>query len=223
MLAALAACGGHTTDIQANLKLADRSDLELSRLISAAGGADMFGAQARVDELSFGSTDPCPAIAIAGGQVTITGGCTTTDGTAIGGSATLTNPAGWDAVTYDYNADSVYQLEQLSFDAITYDGVVRISDGSTTYDADLTVDDGTAALRSDLYYSCDRGSQTCSLEGSGLLLVGAGGVHVSGSVVVGGTPHASFTLQGVDRMTVAITQGCVAWQISGSDRQQVCQ
>ncbi len=223
VLGALAACGGHTTDIQANLRIADRSDVELSRLIAASGGADMFGAQARIDELSFGTTDPCPAIAIARNQVTVTGGCTTADGVAIAGSATVTNPAGWDAVTYDYNSDSVYQFDQLAFGTMTYDGVVRISDGSTTYDADITVDDGTTALRSDLYYSCDRGSLTCSLDGSGLELVGAGGVHVSGSVVVGGTPHSSFTLQGVDRMTVSITQGCVAWQISGSDRQQVCQ
>lgn len=225
---ALAACsGGHSTDIKTTLKLADRSDAELSRLVSAAGGADMFGAQAQVDSLSFGNGDPCPAISVAGNTVTLTGGCTTSDGVAIDGTASITNPIGWDQVVYNYSADTLYQFSQLSFTqqgfTTSYDGSVRVSDSSTVFEADITADQLGVAVRSDVYYECDRGSLTCTLDGSGLELVGAGGVHLSGSVAVGGAPHASYTLQGIDRMTVSVTQGCVAWQISGSDRVQVCQ
>jgi hypothetical protein len=226
VLGALAACGGHSTDIQATLRLADRSDAEIARLVNAAGGTDMFGAQAQVESLSSGD-DPCPALAIAGDQLLITGGCTTQDGVQIDGSATVTNPFAVDAITYNYQADTVYQLDQLSFTqqgfAQVYDGVVRVADSSTTYEADVTVEQQGIAVRSDLFYQCDRGSLTCSLDGSGLELVGAGGVHVSGSAKVGSPPSASFTLHGADTMTITVSQGCVAWQIAGSDRQQVCQ
>lgn len=225
---ALAACsGGHTTDIKTSLKLADRSDAELARLVSASGGADMFGAQAQVDSLSFANGDPCPVVAVAGNTVNLTGGCTTRDGIAIDGAASITNPFAWDQVLYNYQADTTYHFTQLSFTqqgfTTTYDGFVRVSDSSTVYDADITTDQQGIAVRSDVYYECDRGSLTCTLDGSGLELVGAGGVHLSGSVAVGGTPHASYTLQGLDKMTVSVTQGCVAWQITGSDRVQVCQ
>ncbi len=224
---ALAACGGgHTTDIQPTLRIADRSDAEIARLIAAASGGEMFSAQSQVDALSL-STDPCPAIAASGDVVTLSGGCTTQDGVAIGGSATITNPTVWAQVTYREGTDTLYQLDQLSFTqhgvAQTYDGSVRITDGLATYEADITVDEQGEALRSDLLYRCDRTNQSCDLGGSGLELVGAGGVQLSGSVEVGTATRASLTLHGVDTLAVTIAQGCVSWQIDGTDRQQLCQ
>lgn len=219
-VAAVAACGGHVTDIQPTLQLADRSDAELARLIAAAHGGDVFAAQAQLDALS-GSTDPCPAIAIAGGRIEITGGCTTRGGDAIAGSATVMNPQIWDAVAYDFESDTVYRFDRLALGQVTYDGYVRISDGATTYDADLTVGQYGVAVRSDLFYACDHTSPTCSLDGSGLELVGAGGVHVSGSITAR-RGQASFTLRGLDTLTATLTGDCTAWQISGSDRQQAC-
>src|SRR6185503_3808432 len=63
---ALTACGGGGgTDIDATLVFAERSDAEIARLISAAGGSDLFGAQAQVSQFA-NETDPCPAVAISG-------------------------------------------------------------------------------------------------------------------------------------------------------------
>jgi len=224
---ALAACGGGpSTDIQPTLRIADRSDAEIARLISAAGGGEMFSAQSQVDALSL-STDPCPAITVEGDVVTASGGCTTKDGVAITGAVTITNPAVWSQVTYRDGADTLYQLDQLSVtqngDAQTFDGSVRITDALATYEADITVEQQGESLRSDLLYRCDRTNQICDLDGSGLELVGAGGVQVSGSVQVGAMAHASFTLHGVDTLDVTIASGCVTWQIGGTNRQQLCQ
>jgi hypothetical protein len=78
--------------------------------------------------------------------------------------------------------------------------------------------------RSDIHYECDRSSNSCDLSGSGIELVGVGGALVGGSVsVAGGATSSSFTLRGVDTLTAHITQGCVEWQISGSDRMKACQ
>jgi len=226
VVVALAACGGRATDIQPTLRIADRSDAEIARLIGAAGGGEMFSAQSQVDALSL-STDKCPLIAVDGDVVTVTGGCVTNDGVTIAGTATITNPAVWAQVTYRDGADTLYELDQLAFTqqgaTQTYDGSVRITDGLATYVADLTVASGGEELRSDLLYRCDRNNQSCGLDGSGLELVGAGGVQLSGSVQVGAMAHASFTLHGVDTLSVTIGGGCVMWQIGGTDRQQLCQ
>src|SRR5262245_21578157 len=87
----LGACGDGEeshTDVEPTLEFATLSDAEIGRLISAAGGGDMFSAQAQVDQ--FGDTfmaDPCPNIAVEGSSATVTGGCTTLDGLEISGSA----------------------------------------------------------------------------------------------------------------------------------------
>ncbi len=231
VLIGLAACGSdHTTNIKPTLKLADQTDATLARLIAAAGGTDMFAAEAEVDQFSFAS-DPCPALAVSGNTVTLTGGCTTADGVAVDGTATVTNPPGWEQVTYNYNADTTFDLAGLTLTqqgyAQSFDGMVRISDSDLVQEADITVDQLGTAVRSDIYLKCSRDSTTsasCELEGSGLELVGVGGVTVSGTVTATTSgSSASFTIHGVDTMTVSITQGCVAWQIAGSDRQQVCQ
>jgi hypothetical protein len=96
----LGACGGGgSTDIESSLVFADRTDAEILRLINAAAGTDMFFAEAQINQ--FGDTfdaDPCPAVTVEGNVATVTGGCTTSDGTRIDGSAIVTNPLGWDQI-----------------------------------------------------------------------------------------------------------------------------
>ena len=99
-LFAIAGCGkGGSTDVQPTLVFADRSDVEIARLVNAASASEGFQAEGEIFQFSPDPTttpDPCPAIAEdpTANQVTITGGCTTKDGTTIDGSAVITNPQG---------------------------------------------------------------------------------------------------------------------------------
>ncbi len=226
-LALLGACGGGgSTNVKPTLRFADRSDSEIAALINAAGGTAMFSAEAQLDQFA-GTTDPCPAIAVAGSTVTLTGGCTTADGVMFGGSARVTNSPSWDQITYDPGSDTEYELDAVSFTqnglATSYDGRVTISGNFTTYDADVTSNLLGIDTRSDLHYECDRSSQSCDLSGSGIELIGVGGALVGGSVTIaGGATSSSFTLRGADTLSAHITQGCVAWSISGTQRAHVC-
>ncbi len=217
--------GGGSTNVKPTLKFADRSDAELSQLISAAGGTDMFMAQSEVDQFAGGS-DACPAVAVSGDTITLTGGCTTADGVAVAGSAVLTNPVAWDQITYNYTAPSEYQLMAFSLtqasQTMTFDGRVTISSNFTVYDADITSSVLGTSIRSDIHYECDQGSQTCDLSGSGIELVGVGGALVSGSIKVGQSASASYTLRGVDTLKATVTQGCVAYTISDSTSAKTC-
>ncbi len=226
MLLVGACGGGGSTNVKPTLRFADRSDSEIAALINAAGGTAMFSAQAQLDQFA-GTTDPCPAIAVAGSTVTLTGGCTTADGVMFGGTARVTNSPAWDQITYDPGSDSEYELDAVTFTqsglATSYDGRVTISGNFTTYDADVTSNLLGIDTRSDLHYECDRGSQSCDLSGSGIELVGVGGALVGGSVTVaGGATSSSFTLHGADTLTAHITQGCIAWSISGTSRAHTC-
>ncbi len=220
---ALAACGGGSTDIDPTLVFADRTDAEVARLISAASGSDMFAAQSQVNTYND-TMDACPAITVDGSTVTLTGGCTTQDGVTLGGTATITNPSAWDQVEFQFGQDEVYELTGWTMTQpgfmVGYDGVLRVSDFQV-WDADLTVTDQTAtSVRSDIHY--ESSGSTCELDGSGVELVSIGGALASGTVAVTGTGTAMFTLRGKDRLTATITQGCVAWQIDGTDRQKLC-
>jgi hypothetical protein len=229
---ALVACGGGgSTDIEGTLVFADRTDAELVRLINAAGGTDMFGAQSAMEQ--FGDAfdpDPCPVIAIAGDTATITGGCTTADGVQIDGTGSVTNPSGWDTIEYDYTSDTTYQMNALTITQSgftqTFDGLVVISDNHTTYDADVTVGQLDVTVRSDLYYHCSNPSDpSCSVSGSGLELVGVGGATLSGGIeydLGAGSQEADFTLKGVDTLTIRIANNCVEWSIEGTDRGMDC-
>jgi hypothetical protein len=221
------ACGGGgSTDVKPTLKFADRSDTEIAALINAAGGTAMFSAQSQLDQFA-GTTDPCPAIAVAGNTVTLTGGCTTSDGVTFGGTASVTNSPSWDQITYNPGADTDYELDAVTFTqsglTTSYDGRVTISGTYTTYDADITSDLLGIDTRSDLHYECDRSAQSCSLSGSGIEMIGVGGALVGGSVsIAGGATSSSFTLRGIDTLTAHVAQGCVAWSISGTQRAQTC-
>lgn len=233
-LLAAAACGGGggETDIEATLRFADRSDQEIARFINAAAGTDMFMATSQIDQ--FGDTfdgDPCPSITVAGTTATVTGGCTRLDGVQVQGSASVTNPLGWDQIEeYEYGADTVYVANQLvlvdeNFTQ-TFDGVIRRFDSLTSWDADITVTSFDLTLRSDLHYECENPSAPrCELTGSGIELPGIGGAQVSGTVTVNldtNRQTSSFTLQGADRLTVTSDGTCVAWSISGTDRGMAC-
>lgn len=234
-LALVALCvgcsGGGSTNVKPTLRLADRSDAEIARLISAAGGADMFYAEAQADQFA-GITDPCPGVAITGATATLTGGCTTADGIALAGTAATTNDPAWgDQIPYQPGGDITYAFTDFTLTqstlSTTLAGTVRVADNSTTWDADLTANQLGIAVRSDLYYHCELDGQTvtCDVGNSGLELVGVGGVLVSGTVetdAAAGHVTSSFTLQGADELTATITNGCVAWQIAGTARQKTC-
>jgi hypothetical protein len=218
--------GGGSTDVKPTLSFKDRTDTELSQLINAAGGTEMFMAQSELDQFA-GSTDPCPAVAVSGDTITLTGGCTTMDGTTIAGSAVLTNPTAWDQVMYSYQNPSDYELSGFSLttgsQTMSFDGRITISNSFTVYDADLTSTVLGTSIRSDIHYECDQGSQTCSLSGSGIELVGVGGALVSGSVKNAQTGQTeSYTLQGVDTLKATVATGCVAYTISDSSMAKVC-
>lgn len=234
VVSALAACGdsGGSTDIQPTLRFADRTDAEIARLISAAGGSEMFQAESvfgSYDDSGF-DTDPCPGITVSGSTATITGGCTTQDGVVIAGAFTVDNPIGFDQIDWSFGDDTVYRATGFSLTdggfTRTFDGELIRTDQFATWDADLTVTLDGVALRSDLYYHCTNpDNPRCSLSGSGLELPGVGGALVSGSVSVdraAGRQTASFTLRGVDRLTVAIADNCIAWSIEGTDRGMTC-
>ncbi|MDB4957974.1 MAG: hypothetical protein JWO36_5543 [Myxococcales bacterium] len=227
LMVVLAGCSTSHTDIAATMRFSDRSDAEIARMIGAAGGNDMFGAEARVNSVADPITpDPCPAIAISGNTGTLTGGCTTHDGIEIQGSAIVTNPIGWTQIDPQYGADTVYELHQLAFAQSGYtqsfDGSFRITDSFSTYDANLTATQLGMSVRSQLYYHCDAGNSTCNLEGSGVELIGIGGAQVSGTFYVNNSGTADFTLVGADTLTAHVAQGCVSWQISGSGRAKTC-
>ena len=225
----LGACGaGGSTDVESTLVFAERSDAEIARIISAAGGSDMFQAQSQVDQ--FGDTfdsDPCPSIEISGKTATVTGGCTRMDGTMIVGSAIVENPAGWDQIDWE-GGDSRYEMNGLMFVdpsyTFSFDGFIERRDLFSTWDADVTSASLGVTVRSDLYYHCENpDNPSCDLTNSGIELIGVGGARVSGNVQIEGQSQVShFTLQGVDRMTVDIEGGCVGWRIEGTDRRAAC-
>jgi hypothetical protein len=234
LLSVLGACGssgGGSTDIEPTLRFADRSDAEISRLVAASQGSEGFQAQAQVGAFdnSFDTNpDPCPAIAISGHTVTITGDCTTRDNVRIEGSASVTNPLGWGSgeteIEYDYGADTVYELDGLAYVYTSgmrqaYDGVFRTGSSFTKMDMDVTAEIAGVGVRSDIYISCSQ-SGTCNVNGSGVELVDVGGARVSGSIVVrGSTASASFTLKGEDTVKVTMQNNCVSWTLEGTDRK----
>jgi hypothetical protein len=229
---ALTACGGlgGSTDVKPTLVFADRSDTEIARLVSAAGGTDGFAAQAQAMQFDpfGGQADPCPTIAedAVARRVTITGGCTTQEGTAIEGSVVLDNPLGWDELDYDFNHASVFTYDGFALttggNRMAIDGTLSQKPGFTTLDMDLTTEQLGVTVRSDLHMEC--GGSSCQIGNSGLELGDAGGVLVSGGVTVGSgqTETAHFTLRGVDTVKVEIKNNCVAWSLDGTDRGTAC-
>lgn len=227
----LAACGGSggSTDIESTLRFADLSDTEISRLVSAASGSEGFQAQATLSSFdpSFETNpDPCPAIAVSGKTVTITGGCTTRENLTIEGSGRITNPLGWGdgetEIEYDYGSDSEFEMTGFAIvqsgQRRGYDGFFVIGGGYSEMDMNLTTDMLGVQVRSDVFMDCSRTG--CSISGSGVELVGIGGAKVSGSVAIAGqTASASYTLKGVDTVKVTMKDNCVSWVLEGTDRK----
>jgi hypothetical protein len=238
MYALLAACdGGGSTDIKGTLRFADRSDLEISRLVNAASGSEGFQAQATAESYAdpFETGDPCPARAFSGDTGTITGGCTTQDGDAIEGSIEIKNPLSW-CLVFDTAAswcDMEYEGNfadptQYAFNgfAITQSGFRRSFDGQLTsatldgfIDMDLVSVQLDVAVRSDIYVERDS-SRNVSINGSGIELVGVGGARVDGEISISSTnqTNGSFTLDGADTLRVTMENNCVSWRIEGTQR-----
>lgn len=232
MLVVLGACGGSvggSTDVEPTLVFADRSDAEISRLVSAATVSEGFGAQAMVSSFDDPSDgDPCPGIDedLAANTVTITGGCTTLDDERIEGSATIINPLGWGELEYDFRDDSIYDFSGFTIVRNEAAGIVQAWDGVfttapsfETLDLDLTSEVTGLSVRSDLFLACDQTSLTCEHGESGLELLGVGGARVSGTIAVSGqSAESSLTLRGVDTVLVSISQSCIHWEIEGTSR-----
>lgn len=225
-LAPLTACdGGYSTDIDASLRFADRSDAEISRLAGAATGNEGFSAQANIMRFDNPSEpDPCPAIAVdaSARTVTITGGCTTVDGVEIQGTAVAKNPLSWgDTLEGDFSEPSRFEmtdfaLVQQGF-AQRWDGHVEIGAFYDHVDMDLTTSLLDIAVRSDIRMDCEGGT-SCDF-GGGVELIGVGGAHVSGDISVSGqsaTTHV--TLDGQDTLDFDIENNCVTWRIAGTER-----
>ena len=228
-LLALTACGGvgGSTDVEPTLVFADRSDLEISRLVAAASASEGFGAQAQLSQYDDPfAEDPCPTVVEDPGglEVTITGGCTTLDDQLIEGSATIHNPLGWGDFDYDFTSSSIYELDGFSVTFSqtaglrqSWDGVFETAPSFSSLDLDLTVEQSGVEVRSDLYMECDR--TECEHGESGLELIGFGGARVSGTIgVAGQTAVGSLTLRGADTVSVSIADGCIRWELEGTDR-----
>jgi hypothetical protein len=217
--------GGGSTNVSPTMRFSERSDAEISRIISAAGGTDMFGAEAQLS--SFDDPfmmDPCPNIAVDGITVSIAGGCTTKDGAALSGDAQIVNPTGWTDVDTDFSRGSEYDLHAFTIArqgfTQSYDGFVKI-EGFSTWDCDITATQLGIAMRSDLHYECSQGDQTCELSGSGIELYDSAGALVGGALVSGTVSlqgqsgHAEYSLRGADRLDATIDKSCVTWAIDG--------
>ena len=222
-IAAAACGGGGSTDIDPTLRFAELTDAEISRLVGAALGNEMFQAQSVVYSFDDPLAGDCPAQSVVGKTVTLTGGCTNGDGTVIGGSAEIENPLDWGdgLVEYEYGDTQRYLFSLFSIDyggyAITYDGRLTIGSSFTEYDADLTVTQLGASLRSDLFFSC--GSSSCSISGSGVELIGKGGALVSGAIRVAGGASADVVLEGDDDTVIAeLAGGCTHWELADAGR-----
>lgn len=226
-LASLVACDdGYSTDIDASLRFADRSDGEISRLAGAATGNEGFSAQANVMRFDDNSSepDPCPAIAVDAGArtVTITGGCTTVDGVEIQGSALVKNPLSWgDTLEGDFTEATRFEMTGFALVQQSYvqsfDGHVEIGSLYDYVDMDITTKLLDIEVRTDLRMDCNGGT-SCDF-GGGVELIGAGGAHVSGEISVSGqsaTTHV--TLDGKDTLDFDIENNCVTWRISGTER-----
>jgi hypothetical protein len=234
----VAACsGGGSTDIEGTLRFADRSDVEISRLINAASGSEGFQAQATAESYADPSEpdDPCPARSLTGNVGTITGGCTTQDGVTLEGTIAIKNPlnwclvfdesVGWCDAEYEANWNEPTEYTFSGF-AITQGGFTRSFDGRLTsasvdgyIDMDITSVQLDVAVRSDIYAERD-GSQEVDINGSGVELVGVGGALVDGHIGISSTNQTSgsFTLDGADTLQVTMEGSCIRWQIEGTER-----
>jgi len=229
----VAGCNGPATDIEPSLVFADRSDLEIVRLINAAAGTDLFATEGQVNQFGNASaTETCPAVAVEGNVATVTGGCTTADGMTIDGSVIVTNPFGWDQIeSFEFGSPTIYEADELTltFGAQPpqiFDGIIRRTDSLTNMDGDITVTQLEIAVRSDLSMRCtaDPSRPSCTFSG-GIELIGAGGAHVTGSTTVDratGAQTLELTLQGEDRLIVERVGTCLGWSIEGTDRGMTC-
>jgi hypothetical protein len=229
-IAVLGACGGGggSTDVKPTLSFADRTDLEISRLVSAAAGSEGFQAEGQIFRFDDPiDPDPCPNVIedASANHVSVSGGCTMADGTAVEGSADLTNPAGWGNLDYDFRSDSVYSFSQLAIVSsgfrTSYDGIVDIGPSYQHLDMNLTSELLGVVVLTDVYMECS--GSGCEIMNSGVELVGVGGALVSGKIgVTGQATEGNLTLRGVDTVKVTITSNCVAWRLEGTDRAHTC-
>lgn len=227
LLCLVTACGsgGGSTDIESTLRFSDLTDTQISRLVSAASGSEGFEAQytlSSFDPSGETNPDPCPAISVNGKTVTITGGCTTRDKARIEGSGSITNALGWGdgEIEIDEGEDSAYDMTGFAIvqagQRRGYDGSFIIGGGRN--DMNLTTDVLGVQVRSDVFMDCSGAG--CSLGGSGVELVGVGGAKVSGTALIAGqTATTTYTLEGVDTVTVTMKNTCVSWVLEGTDRK----
>jgi hypothetical protein len=122
--------------------------------------------------------DTCPTWSTSGDITTWQGGCTSSNGVAITGTATT-----WRS---DYILHGTFDAWTIG--NTSYSGTAVWMDPLLARDSDLTVDIDGIAVRSNLSISCQPEPDCdnlcvvdCTPEGSGVELVGIGGALVSGT------------------------------------------
>jgi hypothetical protein len=145
-----------------------------------------------------------------GRLVTIVGGCTTREGTAIEGVARSRSDG----------TNVTYEFDDYRVASRTYDGTLHVSDGSGAkleLVADLTFD---GSRHSSMFVDCDDAG--CKLSG-GIELLGNGSVTVSGTTpaINAQVRGASWKLHGEETLEVWSDDrpyACVQWRIAETGR-----
>ncbi len=235
MLAALAACSSSSKDTQpAQFKSAD--DAHLERALLTASGTDYEAALLFSALLSI-PPSTCPAIAQQGAQTTLTGGCTTNAGSAVGGTATLENLGANSDSTQPATADFANFTLSTSGN-IAFDGTISLAPAApptvVTTDLDMTFGGiaGHSALIVQIPAAADgssTGGSLTAVAGSTVEIDGLGSAEVSGTWTIGengGPSSGSLTLTGADTLVFNIAQGdsndCYTYTIDDTGGGSLC-
>lgn len=226
-LAFLVACGddggGESPPRQFNFDEAAESDIAM--FIAIASGTHIEDAHRDIRRYAQPSNppDPCPAQAVAGSVVTLTGGCTTQNGITIAGTATLTNPISWTGVEYDGNQNEIYAFtDYVETTEIAgerrLDGQIVFGQNNNPADADLVTGIGEVDARTDLVIAC--GAAGCDFSGTAEI-VGVGMATVMGQRPTGSV-ETMLNLRGADTLEVTLGFGaggpCAEWRVVETGR-----
>nr|HEX4316978.1 hypothetical protein [Kofleriaceae bacterium] len=223
MLASVAACGGSSNS---SATFSGKSDAQLERAIVAATDGDVVFAElvASADASAPPGGDTCPTIATTGNEVDVTGGCTTSDGTKITGSAKLVDVppllSGSGAAPTTFSMDFDQLASTGSDGVLSFDGTVDGNAGVLTADLDDTLLGIGAHV--DMSLSCGSASGQCTVgDGASIDVDGIGAATVTGSWA-GDQSTMAVTVTGAETMTLSAANGCVVYAIDGGASGRFC-
>ena len=212
----IGACGGNP--IEHDAVFATQSP-DNGDLVDTATG-DVLSIFVLVGFLLSDAQTTCPSIETSGNVVTITGGCSDSDGDRFEGSARLENVgAAYDSSKLSrvvYNDFSI----QTDSDRVLLDGEVTLpSQGqpSAKVSFDALVESQGKAIEMIGSFSCDPQTERCSWSKTSASLSGTGGFGLEGSWQ-DEPESAPIALKGANEMTIdlnANTAGCVSVAVEG--------